>query len=274
MGSHSINTMANRVNTANKSTSSQGFTSISELLGSRKIKHPTTQVNSTNSHIDNYNGTQMVGGRLSLQKHIQSSLNSGHLSSGPSRSEERQLIGNQIYDQHQLNTAFNNSLEHYGIKYNHVSAVTDISSLRTQVPQCNREPLIQAINSEHTGGSLHQNRDKLAADKSTSSVERRLKTNGSGKKSYQGKKKSSKQINFMKSNVSTNLKEGHVGVISYSRPAENPSESLNQSNLLLNSESNKQFNVNSDIERHHLNQNRSLRLVQGSRTNTSNDRSQ
>lgn len=135
MAGHSINSMANRVSTANKSTSSQGFTSISELLGSRKIKHPATQVNSMNSHIDNYNGAQMVGGRLSLQKHIQSSLNSGHLSGGPSRSEERQLMKNhQIYEQQQLNTTFHNSLENYGIKYNHVSAVTDISSLRTQVP--------------------------------------------------------------------------------------------------------------------------------------------
>lgn len=91
---NSINSMVQRVGTANKSTSSQGFTSVSELLGSKKIQPHATQVNSNSSHIDNYTGSQ-IGGRLSLQKHVQTTFNSGNLSGNPSRFEERQQINNK-----------------------------------------------------------------------------------------------------------------------------------------------------------------------------------
>ena len=55
----------------------------------------------------------------------------------------------------------------------------------------------------------------------------------------------------MKNNGSKTFHDVQIGDFSHSRPLENPSESLNQSHLLLNSESNKQ--INGDAERYNLN---------------------
>lgn len=150
-----------------------------------------------------------------------------------------------------------------------MSAVTDVSSLRTQMPQPSREPLNQIINTAHAAGGTHyQNREILAIDKSGASTDTQLKGAGSVKKNgHVMKKKSGKQLHTLKNTNSKSFKDGGLA---FNKPLDNPSECLNQSNLLLNSESNKNFNLNTDIERHNLNQNRSLRIVQGARTNMSN----